>query len=49
MIKLLRKIRPNTLKISYQVWRPRQSVSLPAASLTVAEDGGGEAVHPHVD
>ena len=33
----------------YQVWRPRKGVSLPAPGLTVAEDRGGEAVHPHVD
>ena len=38
-----------SLKFSYQVWRTRQSVSLAAARLPVAEDSGGEAVHPHVD
>ena len=48
-VRLLRKIGRDTLKISYQVWRTREGVSLPTPSLTVAEDGGGEAVHPHVD
>ena len=38
-----------SLNFSYQVWRPRQSVSLAASRLPVAEDSGGEAVNPHVD
>ena len=37
------------LKFSYQVGRTRQGVSLATARLPVAEDRGGEAVHPHVD
>ena len=33
----------------YQVGRPGQGVGLPAPGLSVAEDGGGEPVHSHVD
>ncbi len=34
---------------THQVRRPRERVCLPAASLPVAEDSGGEPVHGHVD